>query len=75
MTKPTKWRVSNEDSDQPGHPPSLIGVFGVRFMQQRLRYADSKDSDQIMRMLHDLSLRWLHIILLVSSCYGLNVLH
>ena len=29
MTKPTKWRAPNEDSDQPGHPPSLIRVFTV----------------------------------------------
>ena len=23
MTKPTKWHVPSEDSDQPGHPSSL----------------------------------------------------
>ena len=30
MTKPTKWRAPSEDSDQPGHPPSLFRVFAVR---------------------------------------------
>ena len=30
MTKPTKWCVPSEDSDQPGHAPSLIRVFAVR---------------------------------------------
>ena len=30
MTKPTKWHVRpREDSDQHGHPPSLIMVFSV----------------------------------------------
>ena len=29
-TKPTKWCVPSEDSDQPGHLPSLIRVFAVR---------------------------------------------
>ena len=28
----TKWRAPSEDSDQPGHPPSLIRVFAVRSM-------------------------------------------
>ena len=31
LTKSTKWRVPSEDSDQPGHPPSLIRVFAERF--------------------------------------------
>ena len=26
MTKATKWRAPSEDSDQPGHPPSLISL-------------------------------------------------
>ena len=30
MTKPTKYCAASEDSDQPGHPPSLIRVFTVR---------------------------------------------
>ena len=46
-------RAPSEDSDQPGHPPSLIRVFAVclrvvkdpSFLQ-----ADSEDSDQTWRM-------------------------
>ena len=34
MTKPTKWRVPSEDSDQPGCPPSLISVFTVRMKKR-----------------------------------------
>ena len=30
MTKPTNDHVPCKDSDQPGHPPSLIRVFAVR---------------------------------------------
>ena len=29
--------ASNEDSDQPGHPPSLIGVFAKAQVALRLR--------------------------------------
>ena len=54
----------SEDSDQPGHPPSLIRVFAVRMMkawvlsyplsaQQRL-WSDWADAQA------DLSLRWAH---------------
>ena len=32
MTKPTKECAPSEDSDQPGHPPSLIRVFAVCMM-------------------------------------------
>ena len=32
MTKPTNDSAPSEDSDQPGHPPSLIRVFAVRSM-------------------------------------------
>ena len=56
--------VPGEESDQPGHPPSLIGVFTVRMKkawvlsfplsaQQRLR-SDWADAQA------DLSLRWAH---------------
>ena len=62
MTKPTKRSVHPADSDQPGHPPSLIRVFTVRSMgswgpnvsscgQQRL-WSDWVDAQA------DLSLRW-----------------
>ena len=30
MTKPQSECAPSEDSDQPGHPPSLIRVFAVR---------------------------------------------
>ena len=43
----------SEDSDQPGHPPSLIRVFAVRLMVAKvpnLLHADSEDSDQTGRM-------------------------
>ena len=54
----------SKDSDQPGHPPSLISVFAVRFMgslgpsasscgQQRL-WSDWANAQA------DLSLRWAH---------------
>ena len=64
MTKPTKWLCASEDSDQPGHPPSLIRVFAVRmkkawvlsypFSAQRRLWSDWADSQA------DLSLRWAH---------------
>ena len=49
----------SEDSDQPGHPPSLIRVFAVRMKQLgslATHKAHSEDSDQQA----DLSLRWAH---------------
>ena len=40
-----------EDSDQPGHPPSLIKVFAVRMKKHWvLSYQLSEDSDQTERM-------------------------
>ena len=65
MTKPTKWHVRPaKNSDQPGHPPSLIKVFAVRMKkawvlsyplstQRRLR-SDWANAQA------DLSLRWAH---------------
>ena len=58
-------RVPSKDSDQPGHPPNLIGVFGNRMKkawvpsyplsaQQRL-WLDLADAQA------DLSLRWTHM--------------
>ena len=41
------------DSDQPGHPPSLIRVFAVRSVVAKdpsFLHADSEDSDQTGRM-------------------------
>ena len=43
----------SEDSDQPGHPPSLIRVFaGAQSVakDQSFLHADSEDSDQTGRM-------------------------
>ena len=46
--------VPSEDSDQPGHPPSLIRVFAVRSVgsieNPIVLQADSADSDQTGRM-------------------------
>ena len=42
-----------EDSDQPGHPPSLIRVFAVRWKVAKdpcFLHADSEDTDQIWGM-------------------------
>ena len=63
----------SEDSDQPGHPPSLIGVFAVRMKKhwilscplsaQRRLWSDWADTQA------DLSLRWaLRSCFLVLSC-------
>ena len=56
--------ASSEDSDQPGHPPSLIRVFAVRIKKawvlsypliaQRRLWSDWTDAQA------DLSLRWAH---------------
>ena len=65
MTKPTKWLCAQpEDSDQPGHPPSLIRVFAVRMKKawvlsytlsaQRRLWSDWADARA------DLSIRWAH---------------
>ena len=47
-----KTCAPSEDSDQPGHPPSLIRVFAVRIMGKDpiFLHADSEDSDQTGRM-------------------------
>ena len=44
--------VPSEDSDQPGHPPSLIRVFVAQWVaeDQMFVHADSEDSDQTGRM-------------------------
>ena len=48
-------RASSEDSDQPGHPPSLIRVFAfakwvATYKESQFLHADSEDSDQTGRM-------------------------
>ena len=68
----------SEDSDQPGHPPSLIRVFAVRMKnhwalnyllsaQWRL-WSDWADAQA------DLSLCWVHVILSVLLCGGSFIL-
>ena len=56
MTWATKWRnqhnecAPSEDSDQPGHPPSLIRVFAcAQYVAKgpRFLHADSEDSDWV----------------------------
>ena len=48
--------AASEDSDQPGHPPSLIRVFAVR-MKKATHWVHSEDSDQTGRMPR---LIWVH---------------
>ena len=67
----------SEDADQPGHPPSLIGVFAVRMKKawllsytlrtQRRLWSDWADAQA------DLSLPWVHNHLLVLSWGGSNL--
>ena len=47
-------RASSEDSDQPGHPPSVIRVFAVRLMGGYGAWLSSSGQA-------DLSLRWAHM--------------
>ena len=50
----------SEDSDQPGHPPSLIRVFAVRSIAKDPSYlhADSEDWSEWVDAQADLNLRW-----------------
>ena len=65
MTNPTNWCAPSKDTDQPGHPPSLIRVFAVCMKKlwilsyplsakQRL-WSDWADGQA------DLSLCWMHM--------------
>ena len=75
--KTNKMTCAPSKSDQPGHPPSLIGVIAVRMRKhwvlsyqlsaQRRVWSDWADAQA------DLSLRGAHVILLVLSCCGSNV--
>ena len=70
--------VPSEDSDQPGHPPSLIRIFAVHMKKawvlsyqlsaQRRLWSDWADAQA------DLSSLGAHAILLVLSCRGSNKL-
>ena len=63
-TKPTKWHFApSEDSDQPGHPPSLIRVFAVCMKKAWVlisQWAQSEYSDQTGQMPRLICLRWAH---------------
>ena len=66
--------ASSEDSDHPGHPPSLIRVFAVRMKKPwvlsyplsalRRLWSDWADAQS------DLSLHWAHTYFVVLSCRG-----
>ena len=70
-------RAPSEDSDQPGYPPSLIRIFAVSMKKprvlsyplstQRRLWSDWADAQA------DLSLHWVHIILLVLSWGGSHI--
>ena len=69
MTKPTNECASSEDSDQPGHPPSLIRVFAVCMKKPWvLSYPLSANWSDWADVQADLSLRWAHTPFLVLSC-------
>ena len=51
--RPAKTQISLGDSDQPGHPASLIRVFAVRMKKAwalATHWAHSEDSDQTGRI-------------------------
>ena len=62
--KPTKWHAPSEDSDQPGHPPSLIRVSAVHMKKAWfLRYllsAQGRLWSDWADAKADLSLHWAH---------------
>ena len=64
----------SEDSDQPGHPPSLFKVFTVCLLiakDPRFLDTDNKDSDQTGQMPRQSeSLLGAHVILFVLLCCG-----
>ena len=79
----------SEDSDQPGHPPSLIKVFAVRMKKARVlnwyHWAHSEDFDQTGRMprliwvfagrtCHFAGFVVRRLILALSNCYHLPLL-
>ena len=77
MTKPTNDCAPSVDSDQPGHPPSLIRVFAVRMKKAWVisyPLSASEDSDQTGRMLRLIRVfAWLTSTLLVLSWGGRHV--
>ena len=70
--------VPSEDSDRPGHPLSLISVFAVCMKKGWvLSYwlTHSEDWSDWVHAQADLSLCWVHVILLVESCTGYHECH
>ena len=72
--------ASSEDSDQPGHPPTLIRVFAVRMKKPwALTYPLSAQRRLRSDVKTLISLIWVFpgrtLILLVLSCRGSNELH
>ena len=74
MTKPTKWCAHRDDSDQHGHPPSLIRVYTGRCMHSS---APKFTSGQQLRLIglgiqvlaaHTVHLVGFNIIWLFSRC-------
>ena len=63
MTKPNEIPCQpSEDTDQPGHPPSLIGVFAVRIKNAWiLHYPLSAQWRPWSAWQADPSLRWAHM--------------
>ena len=72
MTKPTKWHAPSEDSDQPGHPPSLISLRCALNVQLRTQGSSTWTAKTLIRLRWCLS--WSEssleakVILLVLSC-------
>ena len=64
----------SEDSDNPGHPPSLIRVFAVYIKEPLvLNYpmsAQRRHRPDYVDAQAELSLFWAHVILFVLSCCG-----
>ena len=77
MTEPTKWRAPSEDSDQPGHPPSLIRVFTVHSKDSQGSKASSCGQRRLWSDWANARLIWVFagctVVLLVLSCCGLYV--
>ena len=65
--KTNKMSAPSEDSDQPGHPPSLTRVFAVHMKKA---WVLSYPLSAQQRLWSDLSHRWVHVSLLVLSRGG-----
>ena len=68
MTKPTKYCTPSKDSDQPGHPPSLIkSSLCAQWVAKDpgFLHVDIEDWLDWAHAQADLSLRWAH-----AHCVG-----